>query len=171
MRVAFHKDGVCTHVLNCAEGWEDLFPDEAGVASDTANVGDIWDETGFHSPAPPAPTSADLLAYAADKRWLVETGGIVVSGESIRTDEKSQAKITGALQLLAADQTITGIDWEAQPGVWVTLDAITMKNIGVAVGRHVQACFSTLKSVQEEITSGAITTYAEIDNAAWPANS
>ena len=170
MRIAFYKDGVCTHVLDCAEGWENLFPDETGAASETANVGDLWDEGGFHSPAPPAPSSEDLMAYAANKRWIVETSGIVVSGESIRTDEKSQAKITGAIQLLAADPTITGIDWEAQPGVWVTLDAGTMKAIGVAVGRHVQACFSTLKSVQAVITSGAITTYAEIDSAAWPAN-
>lgn len=62
MRVAFYKDGVCTHVLNCAEGWEDLFPDETGIASETANAGDTWDGASFISPPLPPPGIGDVLA-------------------------------------------------------------------------------------------------------------
>lgn len=168
MRIAIIEDGKVTGVLLAREGWEANFPN--GVESDTANVGDTWDGAQFIPPPMPAPTADDLMAYASAKRWQVETGGISIAGTSVRTDEKSQAKITGAIQLLAADPTITSIDWEAQPGVWEALDADTMKAIGIAVGRHVQACFTCLKSVQEAITAGTITTFEDIDAAAWPSN-
>lgn len=111
------------------------------------------------------PTLAQLLAHAAQRRWEIETGGIEVAGQMIRTDEQSQAKIAGACVLLSNDPDVTGIDWEAQPGTWVTLDRATMIGIGVAVGRHVQRCFSALRQIQGEITAENITTTGAIDAA------
>lgn len=118
---------------------------------------------------PPPPPPVDLYAYARQKRYEVETGGVMFNGVLIRTDPDSQARITGAYTLLQADPTLTEVDWEAQPQQWVTVDADTMKAIGIAVGRHVQACFSTLRAVQAAIAAGTITTTAEIDAAGWPA--
>jgi hypothetical protein len=104
------------------------------------------------------------------RRWQVETGGLVVAGAPIRTDEGSQAKISGAVALFDNDPTLTAIDWEAQPGIWVTLDEETMRAIGVAVGRHVQACFSHARSLIEAITAAA--DQAALDaidvEAGWP---
>ena len=168
MRVAIIEDNTVVQVLLVGDDWEMSFPQ--GIASDTANVGDIWTGSEFTPPPAPSPTVEELKIYAAFKRWQVESGGISVGGTSVRTDENSQSKITGAIQLLAADPTITSIDWEAQPGVWEALDADTMKTIGIAVGRHVQACFTTLKLVQEEIAAGTTTTFEQIDAAAWPSN-
>lgn len=168
MRIAIVEDRKVVQVLLAGDDWETAFPQ--GIASDTANVGDMWDGANFIAPPVPPLTIDELMSFAAFKRWKVETGGISIAGTSVRTDEKSQAKITGAIQLLAADPTIASIDWEAQPGVWEALDADTMKAIGIAVGRHVQACFSTLKAVQEAITAGTITTFEQIDAAVWPAN-
>lgn len=170
MRIAIIENGAVSRVVMGGDDWETVFEGMTGVPSDTANVGDVWDGSTFSAPPSPPPTADDLNAYASAKRWEVETGGVSIAGTQVRTDEKSQAKITGAIQLLAADPTITSIDWEAQPGVWEALDADTMKTIGIAVGRHVQACFSTLKAVQEEITAGTITTFEEVDAAAWPSN-
>lgn len=111
---------------------------------------------------------ATLVAYAADKRWQIETRGIIVNGASIRTDEKSQNRVAGAALLATNDPDLTMIDWEAQPGLWVEVSAATMKTIGIAVGRHVQACFTALKLVQAAIEDGSITTPAQIDAAEWP---
>lgn len=169
MRIAVIEQGVVTSVIVAGEGWQEMLGIE-GVESDTANVGDLWDGEAFTAPAPPPPTESELLAYAALKRWQVETGGIVVSGTAVRTDETSQAKIQGAVQLLAADETLTEIDWEAQPGVWVSLDTPALLAIGIAVGRHVQACFSTLRQVQTGIAAGEIITIEDIDAAGWPSN-
>lgn len=170
MRIAIIENGTVARVILAGPDWQEVFPDVVGVESDTANVGDAYESGLFHPPAAPPPSEADLMAYAADLRWRIETGGITVAGTSVRTDEKSQAKISGAVILLTADQTIGAIDWEAQPGVWVSLDAATMQAIGVAVGRHVQACFTALKAVQEAITAGEIVSFEQIDAADWPAN-
>lgn len=135
-------------------------------------AGWTWDGEQFVAPVVPLPDPAEvkaqLLAYAANKRWQVETGGIEVGGETIRTDPTSQSRITGAYTLTLADPTLTSIDWEATPGNWVTVDAASMKAIGIAVGRHVQACFSTLRSVQAEIEAGTCTTTEQVDLADWP---
>lgn len=169
MRIAEISNGVVVGVYICGDDWHELFP--SGVPSETANPGDHYDGTSF-TPPPVAPPSIDQMkAYAADKRWRVETGGLVVNGVSIRTDEKSQNKLSGAVQLISADPSLTSVDWEAQPGVWMAVDASSITAIGVAVGRHVQQCFSTLKAIQAEIEAGTITSFAAIEVAAWPSNS
>lgn len=168
MRIADISNGIVVGVYICGDDWSTLFPN--GVPSDVAKPGDHYDGEAFTSPPVAPPNASQLKTYAADKRWRVETGGLIVSGTSVRTDEKSQSKLSGAIQLLAADTSITAVDWEAQQGVWVTIDVATLTAIGVAVGRHVQACFSTLKAIQAEIEAGTITTFAEIEAAAWPSN-
>ncbi|MCX5495355.1 DUF4376 domain-containing protein [Kaistia dalseonensis] len=134
------------------------------------DVAEGWSYDGgsFAAPTAPVPSTSELKAYAAAKRWQVETGGVMVDGVDIRTDEKSQNRVSGAALLAISDPDLATIDWEAQPGVWIEVPAATMKAIGIAVGRHVQACFSALKVVQADIDAGTITTIAEIDAAAWP---
>lgn len=109
--------------------------------------------------SPPAVSFENLraakLAALADRRWQAETGGVDFNGSIIRSDATSQAKITGAVSLFASDPTLTVIDWEATPGEWVQLDASTMTAIGVAVGRHVQACFSNAKTLSQGILAAA----------------
>ena len=88
-----------------------------------------------------AEARAERKAAASAARWQAETGGVTVAGAVIRTDEGSQAKVSGAVGLFAADPALSTIDWEAQPGLWVAVDRAAMLAIGLAVGRHVQACF------------------------------
>lgn len=110
---------------------------------------------------------ANLHAYAARKRYEVETGGITVAGTRIDTSRESQAMITGAYAYTQAHPEET-IQFKAASG-WVTIDAPTMAAIATAVGAHVQACFATEAAVAQQITDGTITTTGEIDAADWPA--
>lgn len=169
MRIAFHADGVCTHVLVCAEGWENLFPGLTGVPSDTANVGDLWDGAGFTPPPPPPPAPADLLAYAADKRWRVETGGIMVADIPVATDDRSKLLVLGAARLAYASEAFT-TPFKAADGSLHTLTAAQVIAISDAGSAHVQATFETFAAVAEQIEAGAITTFAAVDAAAWPPN-
>lgn len=113
------------------------------------------------------------LAALAQKRWEVETGGILFGGAiPIRTDEVGQAKITGALALMDKDPDMLSIDWEGQPGIWATIDKATLEAIGIAVGRHIQACFSRARVVSEAIQAatdeaGLKAAAAQIDHG-WP---
>lgn len=111
----------------------------------------------------PEPEPIDLTAYAAQKRWEKETGGIEVNGQIIDTSRESQAMITGAYAYSQANPAET-IQFKAASG-WVTLDAPTLAAIATAVGAHVQACFALEASVASQIANGTITTTGEIDAA------
>ena len=117
-----------------------------------------------------AAAKARLKARVTERRGQYETGGLAVGGVRIRTDTGSQAKIAGVLALLAADPTITLIDWEAQPGVWAALDRTALQAIGVAVGRHVQACFSRARILHALIDDAADADgLAAVDiDSGWP---
>ena len=100
---------------------------------------------------PLADVKADRLAALAALRWQIETGGITIGGVSVRTDIESQGKITGAHALVTAAPS-TVIDWKGASG-WVQLDAATMTAIALAVGTHIQACYSAEKTHAEAISA------------------
>lgn len=111
------------------------------------------------------------IADVRNMRWEKETGGVQISpGVVIRTDEVSQSKIAGAKQLFDTDPTLEYIDWEVQPQIWTQLDANTVTAIGVAVGRHIQQCFSHSKTLMTTINAAnTINTVNSIDiTSGWP---
>lgn len=110
--------------------------------------------------AAPAP---DLYAYAAAKRYAVETGGIALNGARIDTSVASQAKIGNAYLLLQASGGAS-VEFKAESG-FVTLTADQFKTLALAVGRHVQACYAKEADVDAAISAGTIKTIAEVDTA------
>lgn len=122
------------------------------------------------SPRPVEERRAAMLQAVRDRRWTAETGGVTVAGAPIRTDEKSQAKLAGAVALFDLDPEMDSLEWEAQPGVFVTLTEAQIKGIGVAVGAHVQACFARSKVLTLAIQ--AAEDHADLDAidiaADWP---
>ncbi|MDE1991665.1 MAG: DUF4376 domain-containing protein [Rhizobiaceae bacterium] len=138
-----------------------------------ANVGPDWPEAPASLLAvvagwSPDPVPVDLPAYAAAKRYAVEPGGIVVNGAGIPTDRQSQAMITGAYSYVEANPSTT-VQFKTNSG-FVEMNAAQVTAIANAVGAHVQASFAEEATVVAAITAGTITTTAEIDAAAWPAN-
>ena len=112
-------------------------------------------------PPPPPPTTEQLAAYAADKRWRVETGGLAVA-----TDDRSKIMIIGARVKANSDPGFT-TEWKTGAG-FVTIDAATIIAISDAVQAHVAACFAAEAAVLAEIEGETITGTAEIDAADWP---
>lgn len=103
----------------------------------------------------------DLIAYAANRRWQAETGGITVGGALIDTSRESQAMITGAYSY-AQVRPEKLIKFKAASG-WVDLDAATVATIATAVGDHVQACFDAEAEAVAAITDGTVTTVEQVD--------
>ena len=97
---------------------------------------------------------------ARAQRWEAEQCGLEFQGHCICTDEKSQARVAGMVTTLLADPDLATIDFEAQPGEWVTLDRDTAMALGKVVSGHVQACFSHCKALHDQIEAG--TTVAEV---------
>lgn len=107
-----------------------------------------------------------LAAYAADKRWRVETGGIVVGDVAVPTDDRAKVLLMGAASMMADADTAPYVSG----AVSVTLTGAQFKALYAALTAHVQAAFATQTAVLAGIAAGTITTTAEIDAAAWPSN-
>lgn len=116
-----------------------------------------------------AATAAGLRAYAAQKRFSVETGGIAVGGVTIRTDRESQATVNGAYAATLMDPNFS-TTWKNADGSWSELSAAQIVAVASAVKDHVAASFAAEKAADDAIDAGTITSFAQIDAAAWPAN-
>lgn len=109
---------------------------------------------------------AALKAYAAQKRYAVETGGMTVMGMAVPTDRETQSKLAGAVLAFQSGALSGSIDWKASSG-WLTLDQATVTALASAVAAHVQAAFSKEKLISDDIESGVITTSSAIDAYNW----
>ncbi|RAX42389.1 DUF4376 domain-containing protein [Rhizobium tropici] len=135
----------------------------------TVQQGYAYDGKKFTSPVAPEITMADLVAYAAAKRFAVETGGIFVGGFSISTDRASQSLIIGAYNYVQANPDVT-VKFKTAAG-FVNLTAAQIMTVANAVGAHVQAAFAAESEIIAKISDGTINAPADIDAASWPANS
>lgn len=109
---------------------------------------------------PVARRKAAMLRATTAKRRAQEAAGITISGASIDTDNESQAKLSGALQLVQDDDTVV-IDWREADGSWTRLNATAVTAVARAVGRYIQACFSRERALNIAINNA--TTHAALD--------
>lgn len=133
----------------------------------TVKLGDLYNGEAFTRPVVPAPSKPELMAYAADKRWRVEIGGIAVGGMAVATDDRSKMMIMGARIKADRDAAFT-MQWKVASGDFVTIDAATIIAISDAVLSHVDACFAAEELVLKQIKAGTITTRTQVDTAEWP---
>lgn len=103
----------------------------------------------------------DLKAYAAQKRWELEVGGVIVGGMPVSTTRESQSLIHGAYSY-AKDDLIESFRFKSEAG-FVTLLAPQIIAIGKAVAEHVQACFVWEADTHAAIDAGSVTSEADID--------
>ena len=109
-----------------------------------------------------------LIRYSQDKRWQIETGGITVDGIAVDTSRDSQSMTANAHSYLL-NSGLMSVEFKATSG-WITLSADQVKAVALAIGAHVQACFSMEKLISDKISAGAITTTDQIDAEPWPAS-
>jgi hypothetical protein len=131
----------------------------------------VWSGTAWTEPVAKslALLKSEKTAAVAARRWEVETGGITLNGAAIATDQVSQSKIGGALQLVQADPQLV-IRWKGLDG-WVGMDAATVTYVSEQVGLHVQACFSREEAIGIAIDADTpvdIQTGAIDGVGAWP---
>lgn len=158
--VAWHEDYQDVPAAAYGDGVYVVY--HAGTLGDLERVGEAPERGPDVRPyvAPPI----DLVAYAADARWRKETGGIVVNGIAVATDDRSKQMIIGARVAADADPDWTS-QWVGANGVIYPINAAAIVAISNAIQEHVNACFATFVSVKSEIDAGTITTTAEIDAA------
>lgn len=107
----------------------------------------------------------NLINYTADKRWRKEQGGITATaGFPIKTDDRSQAKITG---LYTASQEVPAVvtPFSDADNAVRQLDAAAMHQLHVDLLTHINNCFSVSAAMLAGIADGSITTREQVDAA------
>lgn len=151
---------------------ESLYPTEKpvfyGTCDDDADAGTpgvlhiVTAEDAFEAHA------NEMKRRVADRRWRVETSGIVVDGAVIATDRDTQAKLTAARIVAKEDPTYT-VQWKL-PGGFATLTAAQVIAMADAVRAHVQAAFDREATLVADIE--AATTHEALAAIAihggWP---
>ena len=170
MRYAIVETGIVVNVA-VAESAQDV----SWIASDNANVGDLYDSgtLSFSRPIKPVVTIQESRANRKSElsaiRFERETDGIVINGVNVETNRDSQAMINGAWSASQVDPNIL-IDWKGADGSWTQINAATITGIAMAVSAHVQACFSNERQLSEAIDDAETT--AEVDaidlTVGWP---
>lgn len=114
------------------------------------------------------PQQVDLVGYAGDLRWRLETSGtgIVFEGTPIplATDRDSQMKIFTARYQADQDPNFT-VNWKCPDGVWRILNAVAIHAASNAVFLHIKKCFDTEQLVIQKIRIAEIATVAQIEAA------
>jgi hypothetical protein len=113
-------------------------------------------------------------AYANAKQWALAIGGYTVTidgvGLTFSTNVASQALIIGKAVRLGQPNPPATVNWQFGPGDFATISAADFLAAAVKIADFVQATFDALELVLADVDAGAITTTAEVDAAAWPAN-
>ncbi|WP_020185958.1 DUF4376 domain-containing protein [Methylopila sp. 73B] len=113
--------------------------------------------------AAPAEPEVDLTAYAAQRRWEIETGGLDVAGMRVETDDRAKLLLAGA-RINAEANPAYVTRWKVAGG-WVELTAAEIVAISDAVLAFVDRLFNAELDLHEAIAGGTVTTEAEIDAA------
>lgn len=127
-------------------------------------MGDCW-QVLEAAPEPEPAAAPDWPSLIATRRWVAETGGTVINGLTIDTDDRSKVLINGAV--LRADRSADYVlRWKTSEG-FVDLTAAQVLAIADAVSEHVQLCFDREDALLGAVADGSIT--AEMLEEGWPA--
>ena len=128
-------------------------------------TGEGWEKLASAPVIEPIPEPApDWMTLIAARRWAAETGGIVLAGMPVDTDDRSKLLINGAALRASRDSNYT-LHWKTVEG-FIDLPADQVLIMADAVSDHVQACFTRGSELQAAVVDGSIT--AEIIEQGWP---
>jgi hypothetical protein len=115
----------------------------------------------------PAPTQAELIAYANAAQWMKAVGGraLTVAGQSITfsTSDTSLSLMNGVVSRLQRPSPPASVQWQTGATTFVTIAASDFITAATSIADFVQATFDALPAIFADIASGAVTTTAQID--------
>jgi len=128
-------------------------------------TGEGWEKLASAPVVEPVPEPApDWMALIAARRWAAETGGIVLGGMPVDTDDRSKLLINGAALRASRDSSYV-LHWKTVGG-FIDLSADQVLIMADVVSDHVQACFTRESELQAAVVDGSIS--AEVIEQGWP---
>ena len=125
----------------------------------------LYNAPSFIQPTPTSYSKDQLKAYARDRRWRKEQGGLTLSsGMPILTDDRAQAKVNGVMAAAARNAGFA-TKWHAADGSVHDMTAAQCIAMSDELQAHIDGCFAISAEVVNQIDAGAITTRDQIDAA------
>lgn len=147
------------------------YPDEAPaeiMARALANwAGDPIPAEVVQSLTPEA-RKAQLIAYAADKRWRVASSGVVVNGVAVPSDDVADGRIRRALSDLREGIQVEPLTFILGAVVVPATEEMFLA-LRTAISRKWQLSYAVQGDVVTGVLADTITTEQQIDAANWPA--
>lgn len=156
-----------TYILRTADG--------ARIPLDPANRDYVryqrWLAAGNDADLPPAPTLAErqqaLKDQATQRRWEVETGGMIIGGVTVRTETSDQLRLGNVIKGMV-ENNYASVPFKAASG-WVDLTLAEMEGVFSAVAEHVRQCYLAERAHHLAIDGLTTETVDAYDvNANWP---
>lgn len=171
MRIVILDNGVVVNVTMLAADAADWQPEmgDGWREHATAEIGWLVDDDDALVPPPPdpapVPTQAELIAYAANRRWQAEQAGAIWNGWPIHTDDRSQGKYLSELQAIALNARVDGDPWKFADGVFRPVSNADFPALVIKAREHVRTAFGIEGAVQAQIAAGTFTTRQQIADA------
>lgn len=146
---------------------------------------EVWIDAGVPVPYPPRPSQCANLDHATKQwtdprtleqvqtmvwegmkvlRFQKEAAGFTWDGSVFDSDQISQSRIMGAVQLAEMNPEFE-IPWTLEDNTVRVLSASNMKAVGAALGSHVATIFARAQELRAEIY--AATTIAAVEAVTW----
>jgi hypothetical protein len=110
-------------------------------------------------------TKQALKDHLADYRWQKEVGGLVFSGLSIRTDERSRALLSGIQKQIDTDNLPARTRKVKTSSGFYDISDAALSALYAFVVAHVQKCFDCEFTVLADIENNTITTKGAVEAA------
>lgn len=148
-------------VISVSDDPSTLFPVDCRLVETDAAAQPGWRfvDGALADPATIPPSIDDLRAYAAERRWARETGGITVGGIAVPTDDRAKVLLMSAAGTMADGDTAPFVSGSTS----AMLTGAQFKALYAALVAHTQDCFARQTAALAAIEAGTATTRTQID--------
>ena len=104
----------------------------------------------------------ELLFYASNKRWELETAGAPFRGHLVATDDRSKLMMMSAV--MAAGLVVNwSTTWQFLDGSSLKLNKADVTEMSLVVQAYVNSLFGTFATIKADIQAGGVTTRDQVD--------
>lgn len=164
---ALIKDGLVTCVNSSGFQNAIIGDNESILEFELVSVGNFWDGSTLHKSKP---KSNDALKEQckkdlASKRWGIATGGVVIDGVNVQSDDKSKDEMAGYVTESIVNGLVN-VNWKLADGTFKVYTVQEFKKIYQFVAKYRNDCFGVESAKLDEINATGTTDL----ETGWPDN-
>lgn len=140
---------------------------EIVIELNLVSVGNYWDGSDLHESKPQSNEGIkeQCKKDLASKRWEVATGGVVIDGVSVQSDDKSKDEMAGYVTESIVNELVN-VNWKLADGTFKVYTVQEFKRVYQFVAKYRNDCFDVESTKLDEINATGTTDL----ESGWPDN-